>query len=382
MAVERRLTELIGPLGGKLHTGRSRNDQVATDLALFVRARADRARELIAALMERLLELAEAHRDWRMPGYTHLQRAQPVYLGHHLLAYFWMLSRDATRFAAARDGGRRRCRSAPGRSRASTGTSTATPTAAALGFGAPVAELDRRGLQPRLRARLPLRGHRLRDPPLAARRGGRDLVEPGVRLLRARRRLLLRLEPDAPEEEPRRGRAAAGEGAAGRRRTRDPGRGPARAAARLLQGPSGGQGGAVRRGRHGRALPRGRRADARRAALRPRAAGRGGRATSSSRPPTSPTCWCARGCRSARLTAWSAAWCATALENGLGALGARPRAARRPLRAARRRVLRGPARGRLAGVQALGRRDLVGPARRAARRRSRGPRPRFGRDAG
>ena len=91
MAIERRLTELIGPLGGKLHTGRSRNDQVATDMALFVSARAVRARELVAGLMQRLLELAEAHRDWRMPGYTHLQRAQPVYLGHHLLAYFWML---------------------------------------------------------------------------------------------------------------------------------------------------------------------------------------------------------------------------------------------------------------------------------------------------
>jgi argininosuccinate lyase len=103
MAIERRLTELVGPLGGKLHTARSRNDQVATDLALFVRDRCARADQLIGGLMARLLELAEAHRDWAMPGYTHLQRAQPVYLGHHLLAYFWMLSRDATRFAAARD---------------------------------------------------------------------------------------------------------------------------------------------------------------------------------------------------------------------------------------------------------------------------------------
>ena len=101
MAVERRLTELIGPVGGKLHTARSRNDQVATDLALYVRERAERARELVAELMGRLLKVAEAHRDWRMPGYTHLQRAQPVYLGHHLLAYFWMLERDAGRFEHA-----------------------------------------------------------------------------------------------------------------------------------------------------------------------------------------------------------------------------------------------------------------------------------------
>ena len=104
MAVERRLTELTGAVGGKLHTGRSRNDQVATDMQLYVRGRAAGARRLVAALMARLLALAEAHADWPMPGYTHLQRAQPVYLGHHLLAYFWMLARDARRFEAARRG--------------------------------------------------------------------------------------------------------------------------------------------------------------------------------------------------------------------------------------------------------------------------------------
>ncbi len=104
MAVERRLTELVGDVGGKLHTGRSRNDQVATDLALYVRERSLGAVELVAALMGRLLGLAEEHKDWAMPGYTHLQRAQPVYLAHHLLAYFWMLRRDAIRFEAAHAG--------------------------------------------------------------------------------------------------------------------------------------------------------------------------------------------------------------------------------------------------------------------------------------
>jgi argininosuccinate lyase len=104
MAIERRLTEIAGPVGGKLHTARSRNDQAATDLALYVRERCGRAVELIAALMERLVELPERHADWPMPDYTHLQRAQAVYLGHHLLAYFWMLRRDAERFAAARRG--------------------------------------------------------------------------------------------------------------------------------------------------------------------------------------------------------------------------------------------------------------------------------------
>jgi argininosuccinate lyase len=103
MAVERLLGEEIGPLAGKLHTGRSRNDQVATDVAMVVQAHALRAIELAGAAMERLLELAEGHRDWPMPGYTHLQRAQPVYLGHHLLAYFWMLARDVLRFQFALD---------------------------------------------------------------------------------------------------------------------------------------------------------------------------------------------------------------------------------------------------------------------------------------
>ncbi len=100
MAIERRVTEVAGPVGGKLHTARSRNDQVATDMALFVRAHAHQTSEAIAGLAETLVELAEAHLDWPMPGYTHLQRAQPVYLSHHLLAYVWMLMRDRERFAS------------------------------------------------------------------------------------------------------------------------------------------------------------------------------------------------------------------------------------------------------------------------------------------
>jgi argininosuccinate lyase len=98
MAIERRLTEIIGPVGGKLHTARSRNDQVATDVAMVVRAHSLDARELLQKLMATLVELAERHMDWRMPGYTHLQRAQPVYLSHHLLAYFWKFRRDLQRF--------------------------------------------------------------------------------------------------------------------------------------------------------------------------------------------------------------------------------------------------------------------------------------------
>jgi argininosuccinate lyase len=102
MAIERRLTEIAGPVGGRLHTARSRNDQVVTDLAIYTREAAARAEEACTALMAALLERAREHADWAMPGYTHLQRAQPVYLGHHLLAYFWMLERDRRRFSFAR----------------------------------------------------------------------------------------------------------------------------------------------------------------------------------------------------------------------------------------------------------------------------------------
>jgi argininosuccinate lyase len=98
MAIERRLTEIVGPVGGKLHTARSRNDQVATDMAMFTRAHALGTVERLQSLQSALVQLADRHLDWAMPGYTHLQRAQPVYLAHHLLAYFWMFRRDARRF--------------------------------------------------------------------------------------------------------------------------------------------------------------------------------------------------------------------------------------------------------------------------------------------
>jgi argininosuccinate lyase len=101
MAVERRLTELAGPVGGKLHTARSRNDQVATDVALFTREAARSGVEAVTALMAALADAAERHLDWPLPGYTHLQRAQPVYLSHHLLAYVWMLERDRARLRFA-----------------------------------------------------------------------------------------------------------------------------------------------------------------------------------------------------------------------------------------------------------------------------------------
>jgi len=98
MHIERRLLEKIGPLGGKLHTGRSRNDQVALDLRLYLRAETHRSLALLEALQKTLLSRAEAEIDTFLPGYTHLQRAQPISLAHQLLAYFEMLERDRSRF--------------------------------------------------------------------------------------------------------------------------------------------------------------------------------------------------------------------------------------------------------------------------------------------
>ena len=100
--VEARLIDLIGDAGRKLHTGRSRNDQVATDLRLWLRESIDQLGNHLRGTQEALLDLAEAHRAAVMPGYTHLQRAQPVLFAHWCLAYFEMLSRDRERLLDAR----------------------------------------------------------------------------------------------------------------------------------------------------------------------------------------------------------------------------------------------------------------------------------------
>jgi len=100
--IEKRLTALVGDAGKRLHTGRSRNDQVATDIRLYLRTEIDRLAGLIRALQVSLVNLAEQHADTLMPGFTHLQVAQPVTFGHHLLAYFEMLDRDHARLLDAR----------------------------------------------------------------------------------------------------------------------------------------------------------------------------------------------------------------------------------------------------------------------------------------
>ena len=138
MNVEARLTEVIGPAAGRLHTARSRNDQVAVDFRLWVRDQCDSAIEGITALMQAFVMQAETGADWVMPGFTHLQTAQPVTWGHHMLAYVEMLARDRGRFRDARA----RMNECPLGAAALAGTSFPLDrgmTAAALGFDRPTA---------------------------------------------------------------------------------------------------------------------------------------------------------------------------------------------------------------------------------------------------
>ena len=203
MAIERRLTELAGPVGGKLHTGRSRNDQVATDVALFVIERAERAADLVATLQTTLVDLAERHADWAMPGYTHLQRAQPVYLGHHLLAYFWMLERDRARFHAAAESTRQELPLGSGALAGLNWELDRAAVAAELGFDG-VAPNSLYAVSTRDAALEYLSAARdLRDTPLAARVRDRAVVVPGVRFLRAGGRLQLGLRRSCPRRRTR-----------------------------------------------------------------------------------------------------------------------------------------------------------------------------------
>ena len=138
MTVESRLTELIGPAAGRLHTARSRNDQVATDFRMWVREACNRAENGLKALQEALVTRAGEHAATIMPGFTHLQTAQPVTLGHHLLAYYEMARRDVSRFADARA----RMDECPLGSAALAGTGfpiDRDATAAVLGFARPTA---------------------------------------------------------------------------------------------------------------------------------------------------------------------------------------------------------------------------------------------------
>jgi argininosuccinate lyase len=147
--VEARLTELIGPAGGRLHTARSRNDQVALDVRLWVRDAADRLEAMLRDLQAALIERAEEHAGTIMPGFTHLQTAQPITFGHHLLAYVEMFGRDRSRL--------RDCRAAPERIAARRGGAcwhAASHRSAQDGEGAGLrcadGQLARCGVRPRL----------------------------------------------------------------------------------------------------------------------------------------------------------------------------------------------------------------------------------------
>jgi len=138
MNIEARLAELIGPVAGRLHTARSRNDQVATDLRLWLRRAIDRLDAAMRELQQALIDRAEAEAGTVMPGYTHLQIAQPITLGHHLLAYVEMLARDRGRLADCR----RRLNESPLGAAALAGTAFPIDrhaTATALGFDRPAA---------------------------------------------------------------------------------------------------------------------------------------------------------------------------------------------------------------------------------------------------
>ena len=138
MNIEKRLTDLIGDAGKRLHTGRSRNDQVATDIRLYTRTAIDRVLGEIHRLQRAIVTLAEQEADTIMPGFTHLQVAQPVTFGHHLMAWYEMLNRDAGRFRDSRA----RLNQSPLGAAALAGTTYPIDrhmTATALGFAAPCA---------------------------------------------------------------------------------------------------------------------------------------------------------------------------------------------------------------------------------------------------
>ena len=207
--------------GRRLHTARSRNDQVATDLRLYARRAARRAGRRSIAPRLALCRQARAHAATLMPGYTHLQRAQPVTLGHHLLAYAEMLGRDRGRLRRRRTAGRR-VAARVGRA------GRDGPADRSRGDGAPRwgSRADRRTTAwtrfgSRLRRRDRVRVRAVRGAPVAARRGAGAVVDDGVRVRAARRGLLLGQLADAAEAQPRHRRAAARQaGARDRRRRR------------------------------------------------------------------------------------------------------------------------------------------------------------------
>ena len=207
MNVESRLADLIGPAAGRLHTARSRNDQVATDFRLWVRDAIDELDAALAAYQRALAEKALEHAATVMPGFTHLQPAQPVTFGHHLLAYVEMAARDRGRFADARA----RLNESPLGAGALAGTSfpiDRAMTAKALGFARPMANsLD--AVADRDFVLETLSAARSRRAPVALCRGDRDLVVAAGRPRPAVGQIHHRLVDDAAEAQSGRRRIGA-----------------------------------------------------------------------------------------------------------------------------------------------------------------------------
>ena len=207
MNVEARLKEIIGEPAGRLHTGRSRNDQVATDFKLWVRDQLDAAEAGLLALIAALVEQAEAGADWVMPGFTHLQTAQPVTWGHHMMAYVEMFGRDLSRVRDARA----RMNESPLGAAALAGTSFPIDrhmTAAALGFDRPAANSLDAVSGSRFRVGVPVGCLDLRHAPQS--RFAEELViwsSAQFRFRDAVRSVLDRLVDHAAEEKPGRSRA-------------------------------------------------------------------------------------------------------------------------------------------------------------------------------
>ena len=253
-AIERRVTALAGPAGAKLHTGRSRNDQVATDLRLWTRRELGEIARRVVSLQRTLLDRAGDAGPAYLPGYTHLQRAQPVTLAHHLLAHGWALARDVDRLLDCR----RRLDVSPLGAGALAGSSLPLDpdrTAADLGFAARFensldAVSDRDFVAEALFALSMLAIHLSRHG-----RGGHPLVDRRVRLRPPGRRVLDGLVDAAPEEEPGHRRAGPGQGRPRDRRPHGRARHPQGPAPQLQPRPAGGQGAPVRRRRPDGASP-------------------------------------------------------------------------------------------------------------------------------
>ena len=241
MNVEARLADLIGPAAGRLHTARSRNDQVAVDLRLWVKDECFRVAEALKGLIAALLERAEEHAATVMPGFTHMQAAQPVTFGHHCMAYVEMFSRDLSRVRDAIE----RMDESPLGAAALAGTSFPIDrhqTAKALGFREPMRNsLD--SVSDRDFALEFLRhGRDLRHASVAAGRRNHHLVDAAIRLRQAVGQLLHRLLDHAAEEEPRRRRTGARQDRPRHRPSGRPADGDEGHAADLWQGHAGRQG--------------------------------------------------------------------------------------------------------------------------------------------